>query len=371
MTNPDASVAPVAMILAGGSGTRFWPQGRRLQPKFLLPLSASGHSMIRDTYDRVASVVGRVFVVTGVDQADAVIAEVPDEAPDRILREPAARDTAAAIAWGIAQLAAQGVSDDTAVAVLPADAYVRDVTAFGQCIAAAATLARREDAIITIGIPPTHPATGYGYIQAGGELPTDDLPDWPSGSRAHRVDAFVEKPDRATAEGYLAGGHHLWNAGIFVATRGRLWAEVETHLPDLARAIKELPAPDSAAFAEAYSQLPKTSIDYGVMEKTRHIAMLTATFDWSDVGSWAAVHALRTDVGAVDDAGNVTAGDVVALDSTGCHLQTDAGLLAVVGLQDFVVVRHGDAVLVCPRDRSEEVKKIVEHLRDTGRHDAI
>ncbi|MGE0434061.1 MAG: mannose-1-phosphate guanylyltransferase [Planctomycetota bacterium] len=354
-----------AIILAGGSGTRFWPHGRRTEPKILLPLGRDGECLLRATVDRVGASVGSVRVVTGADQADAVASVLPELAQAHLLREPAARDTAAAIAWALASVRASGANDTDAVAVLPADHHIADVAAFRADLAAATQAAVAHDRIVTFGIHPDHAATGYGYIRTGELLP---------GGGAYEVAAFVEKPDAETAARYLAEGRYLWNAGMFIATVGRLWSELAAHMPALTDAVEALPAPTDAAFGAAFAALPKTSIDYGVMERSSHVATIAATFDWSDVGSWHAVQRLRLAEGQADGNGNVVANastDVIVLDSRDCYLQTDAGVLAVIGLDDIVVVRHGNAVLVCPRDRSEDVRRVVEELRRRGRDDMI
>ena len=352
-----------AIILAGGSGTRFWPHGRRTAPKILLPLGRDGECLLRATFDRMNGVARSVTVITGADQADAVSSVLPEVPAASLLREPAPRDTAAAIAWALASCRTAGAADDHTVAVLPADHHIADVSAYRADLRAAAEAAIAHDRIVTFGIHPDYPATGYGYIRTGELLPEGG---------AYEVAAFVEKPDATTAASYLAEGRYLWNAGMFIATVGRLWRELAAHLPAIARGVEGLPPIDSAEFADAWNALPKTSIDYGVMERSSHVATIAASFDWSDVGSWNAVQRLREAEGIADGVGNVVAGqqkNVIVLDSRDCYVQTDAGVLAVIGLDDVVVVRHGDAVLVCPRSRSEDVRKVVDELRRRGHDD--
>jgi mannose-1-phosphate guanylyltransferase len=346
-----ANVFPV--IMAGGSGTRFWPLSRVGRPKQFLAL-AGKQSLIEATLERLRGVgpVKQTRVVCGAHHARLVHQALPKLPKGNVVVEPAARNTAPAIALAcahVARLDEQGV-----MVVLPSDQHVADVPAFKRAVAEAIALAE-TGLIVTLGITPTRPETGYGYIQLGEAL---------SGT-ARKVQSFREKPDRATAEGYVSSGSYLWNAGIFVFRADVMLKAFSTHMPDVAQATAELRAAlgtrkAAAALARAWKKMPSTSIDYGVMEKAHNIAVVPATCGWSDVGSFNALPEVRP----MDAAGNVISGDLaIVVDSSGCVVLAGKRPLAVVGMKDVVVVDAGDAVLVLPKDKSQDVRKVVDALK--------
>ncbi|NMB77025.1 MAG: NTP transferase domain-containing protein [Myxococcales bacterium] len=347
------------LILAGGSGTRFWPLSRRRRAKQFLAI-VGREPLLRLTAQRVLPLCGwqGLWVVTGADQADQVRRILPELPRQHILAEPRARNTAAAIALGAA---AAGKRDPEGVlAVLPSDHVIRPVGRFRSLLRAAANAAR-DGGIITFGVQPTRAETGYGYIQAGAPLQST------SAGPVLRVRRFTEKPDRARAERFLRQGGYYWNSGMFVFGLATLRRELARHLPPLALFLDRLVRLPRRRWAKeigrTYSRLPSVSIDYGVMEKSSAVRMLSCDCAWSDVGSFSAL----TELGPTDGAGNWQRGQVLALDCRGCVLRSERRLLACVGLEDIVAVETPDAVLVCSRARAQEVGRLVRELARTGR----
>ncbi|HET9227699.1 MAG TPA: mannose-1-phosphate guanylyltransferase [Thermoanaerobaculia bacterium] len=343
-----------ALILAGGSGTRFWPLSRKRRPKQLLALEGE-RSLLRDTVDRLRPLVGpeSVWVCTTRQLAEDVRRELPDVPPHQILLEPEGRNTAPAIGWSVRSMPEEARKD--VVVVLPSDHRVGDPEAFRDTLGRAARAV--GDRIMTLGVKPRWPETGYGYLELEPVAEADGV---------HRVHRFVEKPDLATAQEYVESGRHLWNAGIFVFRGTTLLDELARLQPELHRGLEEIAsAPDRVD--ELYPRLPADSIDYAVMEKLDSIATLPLDCGWSDLGSWTALD----EVLEKDSRGNTGKGDVLALESDGNLLFSDSGTIAVVGVTGLVVVRTGDSVLVIPKERSQEVKKIVQELTSRGREDLL
>jgi mannose-1-phosphate guanylyltransferase/mannose-6-phosphate isomerase len=349
----DVPLVPV--ILSGGSGTRLWPVSRADAPKQLLPM-VDERTMLLATLERVAGVAGRspAIVVCNAAHLDAVVRDLGDagEAAGMILMEPVARNTAPAVA-----AAARLVEDDPVLLVMPADHVVADEDAFVEAVTQGIGAAAAGD-LVTFGIVPTAPATGYGYIHAEGT------------GAVRRVDAFVEKPDAPTAEHFVASGTYLWNSGMFMFRASHFLAEAARYAPGVVEAATQAVkartevAPgryllDEAAFAEA----PAISIDYAVMEHTERAVVVPLDAGWSDVGSWDSLHeAIPSDA-----LGNTLVGDVIARNVANSYLRSDGPLVAAIGVDDLVVVAIEDAVLVAHVDHSEDVKIIVEELRRRGR----
>lgn len=357
------------VIMAGGSGTRFWPLSRRLRPKQLLALGADGDTpLLTATARRVASLspIERVLVVTRADLAEATLAALPELPRENLLAEPAGRNTAPCVAWATA--AVQRRDPEAVVVVLAADAFIDDEAAFVGALRTAAETAR-TGAIVTLGIKPSRPETGYGYLHLGAPLAGA-----PEGVRAVRD--FVEKPDAARAKAFVEDAEHLWNAGIFVFRADVMRAAVARHLPAVAEAmaafdVAALRSPDDEAreVARLYPQLPSVSVDVGVMEKVEAVAVVPVDCGWSDVGSWQAAWEL----GDKDAAGNVVRADSAVLcDAAGNVVVAPAGkVVALVGVRDLVVVDTPDALLVVPRDRAQDVKKAVDALAAAKRDGAL
>ncbi|HEY2900607.1 MAG TPA: sugar phosphate nucleotidyltransferase [Polyangia bacterium] len=352
-----------AIILAGGGGTRLWPASRRRRPKQLLALDGK-ESLLEAAARRASAVVGaaNVLIVTAADQETQIRAALPTLAAQNILVEPQPRNTAAAVGLAAAA-AARRAGLDAVLAVLPADPHIGDEAAFATAVRAAAAEASRT--IVTIGITPTYPETGFGYVRVGARAAGA------GGVAVHDVAAFVEKPDRPTAEAYLASGDYLWNSGMFFLTAGRMLEEARRHLPALGQMLDAfVVAPDfDAAVRARYATAPAVSIDYGIMEKASGIRVIPAAFGWNDVGSWAALPAMRP----ADERGNVVVGDAALIDGDGSVVYAEAGApyVGVVGVRDLVVVATKDAILVIPKDRAQDVKQIVEAAKRAGRDDLL
>lgn len=349
-----------AVIMAGGAGTRFWPASRALTPKQLLPLAGgTDEPLLAATVRRLSPLVKpeHVIVVTGEHLAEPTKKAVPGIAPAHVLCEPAPRNTAPCIAWANATI---GRTDpDALVMVLPSDHFISDEPKFRAVLEQALASAARGR-VTTIGIVPTRPETGYGYIEVG-----DDLD---GGAKA--VARFVEKPNRAKAEEFLAGGKHLWNAGMFFFRVADMAALVAAHVPELAAGVAKIDeaakgGDETTAVRAIFPTLPSVSIDNGVMEKAESLAVVPGAFGWNDVGSWESAWELAPH----DANGNALPEGAIAVDTKNTLVRTHAGakkLVAVVGVEDLVVVDTEDALLVIPRDRAQDVRLVVEQLKARG-----
>ncbi len=350
-----------AVIIAGGVGARFWPLSRRSRPKQLLDI-VGGASLIRQTMDRTRPLVplDRTLVVTCAEHAEAVYAEIPELPRANLLVEPGGRGTAAAI--GLAAVVVRARDARSSLAVLPSDHFIRDRDRFLAALDAAREVACEGDYLLTLGVKPTGPETGYGYIRVGEWLRT--VRDFP----IHRVDRFVEKPDRARAESYLADGHYLWNGGMFVWHTDTILDAIRLHLPETFEGVAEIGLALTAGhFAEAvervYPRLPKVSIDTGVLEKAGNVLVLPVEVGWHDVGSWTALEALLER----RECGNVGVGDHVAIDTRRCIVYSPEKLVATVGVDDLIIVETDDALLVCRKDQAQEVRRVIEALEQRHR----
>ena len=348
----------IPVVLSGGSGTRLWPLSRELYPKQLLPL-VSERTMLQETVHRLTGLDAAAPIIVCNEAHRFLVAEQLRQlnlSPQAIILEPVGRNTAPAIA-----LAALKAPADALLLVLPADHVIRDVAAFQAAIQAAMPAASAGK-LVTFGIVPTAPETGYGYIR---QAPSAGTPG------VFPIAEFIEKPDAVRAAQFLQAGGYYWNSGMFLFQAGRYVQELERHAPDIAKSARAALAAaqpdldfvrvDKAAFEACRSD----SIDYAVMEKTRDAVVVPLAAGWSDVGSWSALHEALT----ADANGNVARGDVLVEDSTGCYFYAGSRLVSAVGLKDHVVIETKDAVLVAPKDRVQDVKKLVTRLKAEGRYE--
>jgi mannose-1-phosphate guanylyltransferase len=351
-----------AVVMAGGSGTRFWPQSRHAWPKQFLALADKQLSLLQQTVARLSGSIPpeRILVVTSERHAEATREQLPTLPPENVLAEPAARNTAPCVAWAAAHVSAR--SPRAVMAVLPSDPHIQDEVGY-RAVLSRALEAASDGGLITIGVSPTRPETGYGYIEVGPTLKEG----------VHRVTRFVEKPTLERAQGFLHAGNFLWNSGMFFFRADVVLDEFERQLPDLhqfARGSRELLARGSSdtEYAKArYAELTSISIDHGIMEKARDIRVVPGAFGWFDIGSWTTAYELA----AKDDDGNTQHAEAVLLDCERCYVRAgDGKVIALVGLKDLIVVDTKDALLIMPRERAQDVKRVVELLqrRDLTRH---
>jgi len=342
-----------AVVMAGGAGTRLWPAARERHPKQMQQLIFE-RPLIHETVHRLESFYPRerILVVTGERYAQPIAGILHDLPPENIISEPVGRNTAAAIALAAFRLQQQ--DPDAIFAVFPADHVILRPQALFGALAYAGDLAGTHR-VIDIGVPPSHPETGYGYIELGARLGQQD------GVTAYQVRRFVEKPDRATAEDYLAAGNYIWNSGMFVWQVGSFLDALSQYLPETYRMLSSASV-DAAELQHAYHHIPNVSVDYGIMEKIDDVVALPVDFGWRDIGDWAALYDLMTH----DDDGNAYTGPHVAIDTHGSLFAAGGKLIAAVGVDDLVVVDTEDVLLLIPRSRTQEVKNLLELLRQQG-----
>jgi mannose-1-phosphate guanylyltransferase len=359
-----------AVVMAGGGGTRFWPRSRAARPKQFLPLTGD-RSLLQLAYDRLEGITkpGQRWVITGASMAELVRQQLPDLPADRLVPEPMGRDTAACIGLGAA-LVAQ-VDPDAVMVVTPADHVIEPMALFHKSIKIAAELAHEyPQALLTFGIPPSYPATGFGYIERGEAIAGR------SGIEAFRIASFREKPDQATAEEYLRSGRYDWNSGIFVWRAAAILSELARLQPMLHQAVLRIAQAWNTpsrleVFQQEYERLPRVSIDYAVMEHCREGLVLATPFVWDDVGSWPALQRHFPQ----DEQNNTVQGiEHIPLDSQDCIVIGDGHaeqVIATVGVNHLLIVRDGNAVLVARREDEQGIKKLVELLKQKKRQDLL
>jgi mannose-1-phosphate guanylyltransferase len=350
-----------AIIMAGGSGTRFWPKSRRNRPKQLLRLFGDG-TMLQQTVERIAPLVPaeRILIITGEDQAEGVRKQLPELPAANVVAEPCPRDTAACV--GLAgKLVARSDPEGTMI-VMPADHVIEPGAVFRKTVRAAVAVIDADPSVfVTFGIKPTRPETGYGYIERGQLLEAID------GIALNRVEQFREKPNRATAEQFLAEGRFAWNSGIFVWRARAILDALAEHRPTLAAALDRVgaalgTAAEAETIAREYPLMERVPIDKAVMEQARNVRVLEVVYDWNDVGDWRALAALVPP----DARGNTIQGDVLACETQGSIIVADDGLIATLGVDDLVIVQSGGATLVARKSQLDQLKSVVEGLDRSG-----
>lgn len=348
-----------ALIMAGGRGERFWPKSRKNLPKQFLSLTGDGRTMIQLTVERILPLVDMqdIYIATNRSYKALVREQLPELPEENILCEPVAKNTAPCIGLGAVHIAKK--YEDAVMLVLPSDHLIKYNTMYLDTLRRASEVAEAGDNLVTLGIMPSYPETGYGYIKF--------LPNARRGV-AFEVDRFVEKPDLETAKQYLATEQYLWNSGMFIWRVSTILRSIEKYLPDtyagLRRIGDAIGAPDEKEVLEKeFSAFKSESIDYGIMEKADHIYTLPGSFGWDDVGSWNAVERIQP----ANEFGNVVHGNAVTVDTKRCIIQGDKKLIATVGLEDIIIVDTDDALLVCEKGDASEIKKVLENLKICNR----
>ncbi len=352
-----------AVIMAGGGGTRFWPLGRKARPKQFLKVTGDD-TLLGETIARILPIIPmeQIFIVTNISQVPLVEEAVPEGfCKENILPEPAARNTAACIGYAAKEIISR--YGDGLMCILASDHHIGMPEAFRNTVMAALQTAEDTDALVTLGIKPTFPSTGYGYIKYASEGKDDPL-------ASYDVEQFVEKPDLETAKAYIASGDFAWNSGMFFWRAGAIMEQFKLLLPDITALLDEIyEAPDrKKALFDIYPTIPSISVDYGIMERAKKVKMHTGDFKWDDVGSFTAY----ADLNDQDANGNTIVGKVCLLDSkNNICVGNDNRLLALIGVEDLTVVDGGNALLVCPTERLQEVRDMVAKLSKEGFEDYV
>lgn len=343
--------------MAGGAGKRFWPWSRDKYPKQFLNIFGE-KSLIEETVNRLQSVVKKenIYIITTSSQKKRIIELIKDIPRENIVPEPIGRDTATCI--GLGAILMYKKNSESVQIVLPSDHLISDVANFRKVLKKAAKLAKEKNCLVTIGIKPTYPNTGYGYIQytIGEEEKLDE--------DIYRVKTFAEKPNLETAQRFIESGDFLWNSGIFVWKVKTILKEIETSLPELYNGLMEIEKNIDkkniyTIIRKIYSQVRSISIDYGIMEKAKDVYVVKADFGWNDVGSWAEVYRL----GNKDENQNVIMGNVVTRDSKGNLIYSKKKLLTGIGINDMIIIDTNDVLLICPKDQNQNVKELVDYLK--------
>ncbi len=347
----------VPVILAGGKGERFWPLSRKHRPKQFLCLDGSGESLMQATANRLLPIVGNwddIWVITSGMLAAGVQEQLPSLPVANLLVEPEGRDTAAAVAWTSLEVAKR-YGEDVVIGFFPADAWIGDIQAFANTLNSAVELAHTQSAIVTLGITPTFPSTGYGYIQQGASSSEYQ------GLKTYQTLRFTEKPDLATAKDFIASGDYTWNSGIFIFKAKTAISELQIYAPELMQLLTE-------KGVSIYPTLPKISIDYALMEKTKLTHVIPADFGWDDLGDWNAIERLMK-----GDSINVELAKHVCIDTQGSVLYASNPdeVVVTIGLEDVVIVRDGDVTLIVAKHRTQEIKQIVNQIKENKELDRL
>lgn len=346
-----------AVIMAGGTGTRFWPKSRLNRPKQLLKFFG-GDSLLRETATRVLPLLdwSHIYVVTNKSYEPLIKEELPELPDSNIILEPENKDTAACI--GLAAVKLSCVNPQATMVCMPADHYIGECDPFCKTVDQAVALANQRNCLITFGIPPTSPKTNFGYIKRGEQIEVEGL----TGS-VFMVDQFLEKPSRQRAISFLKAGNYLWNSGIFVWNVLTILNAIERYMPKLSAGLSRIKeycssTEEKSVISEEYKKFTAMSVDYGIMERATDVLVLPGHFQWEDLGSWTALENIL----APDSWGNVANGQHLGMDTAGCIIDTEEKLVATLGIRDLIIINTNDAVLVCSKDRDQDIKKLVESL---------
>ncbi|MBW2631616.1 MAG: mannose-1-phosphate guanylyltransferase [Deltaproteobacteria bacterium] len=349
-----------AVIMAGGKGTRFWPLSRGKRPKHLLNITGE-KSVIQYTVDRVTPLVEKdgVLIVTGASHSDEIREQLPQLPSENILIEPVGRNTAPCI--GLAAIHIRKRSPDAVMFVLPSDHLIADTKSFLASLTTAREMAKRSDCLVTIGIKPEWPETGYGYMERG------KIADTIEETSIYEVRSFREKPDPATAESFFKDGGFFWNSGMFIWKTSAILDAIKRLLPELYEGLLTIEESigtehEKDVLSEVYRDIKSVSIDYGVMENTRDVFMVEGNFGWNDIGSWDALW----DVMDKDEMGNATRGDIITFDTSNSLIYSPQKMVALIGVKDLIVVETEDSLLICKKGASQDVRKIVGRLEKKG-----
>ncbi len=352
-----------ALIMAGGRGERFWPKSRKNMPKQFLSLTDDGKTMIQLTVERISSIVKLedIYVSTNKDYKSLVLKQLPGLPEKNVLCEPVGRNTAPCIGLGAIHIAKK--YDDAMMFVLPSDHLIKFNNMFLRTLQDASEVAENGDNLVTIGIAPDYPETGYGYIKFDPEIIL---------GRSYKVDRFVEKPNLEAAKEYLATEEYLWNSGMFVWKISSILKNMQKFMPDTYEALKRIQdtietEQEETVLEKEFFGIQSQSIDYGIMEKAEDIYILPGTFGWDDVGSWLAVERIKKS----NEFGNVVNGNIITVNTNNCVIQGEKKLIATVGLEDMIIVDTEDATLICAKDHAGDIKKVLENLKICNREEYI
>ena len=352
-----------ALIMAGGRGERFWPRSRKSLPKQFLSLTDDGKTMIQLTVERILPLVKMedIYIATNKNYKDLVRSQLPGIPEENILCEPVGRNTAPCIGLGAAHIGKK--YENALMLVLPSDHLIKFNNMFLSALREACRVAMEDDNLVTLGITPTYPETGYGYIKFN---PQKTL------GGAYQVERFVEKPTLEVAKEYLETEEYLWNSGMFIWKLSSIWKNMEKYMPEAYAGLQSIGAaigtPEEEEVLEReFAALPSVSIDYGIMEKAQHIYTIPGTFGWDDVGSWLAVERIKK----TNEDGNVVNGNVITIDTHNCIVQGTNKLIAAVGLRDLIIVDTEDAILICEKHRAGDIRKVTENLKICNRDEYL
>ncbi len=346
------------VIMAGGVGSRFWPRSRKAKPKQLLNIFGE-NSMIRETYKRISSFVKpeNVFVITNKLQSELIKADLPELPKENVIAEPVGKNTAPCVA--VSAKIINDKSKDSVIITLPADHLVENQKEFELLFLKGAKFAFENEALLTFGITPTRPETGYGYINY--DKSKED-------KGVFRVKRFVEKPNLETAKEYLERGDYLWNSGMFIWRSDIILEEVKKYLPETYSLLTKLNKKNNEdIIEEIYPKFKSVSVDYGIMEKSDRVFVIEGNFGWSDVGSWESVYELS----AKDENGNALVGDVLTIDTKNSYVYSESNFTALIGVDDMVVINLGDSLLICNRKKAQLVKNVVDELTNRDRNELL